>query len=677
MIAPPVVAVPPPALAAAVHAGRWIEVRAVTMELPAPLSPAVALAAARAARMLGEPARAEAIIRQALPRAGALGTVLRIEGGESRLAAGLDPWPVLEPLVTRPGPAAPRWAALALLEKGWRSLPIAVVRRQPRRALSRGLRRSFEATLAERSGDARLAMSLVAERHDDAAALRAARMLAARPLDPAMRLPVGRTLLAGGAWREAAAVLATVGTPARAGERVQLAFLRGRAAYRLGAWAEASAAFEAAIEIAPDADGRFSSAVQRARIAEIAGDFSTAVRFFDVARTAAPREVEGWDGGARARAAGGHGDDAAELLLRAPPAVLRTAGARTAAVLLARGETVTAGRVIARLPGEAPTTRLLEVLLARRLNRVSAADAALVALLADRHAEAWREVAAALLPVDVSAEGPCLATREPAALARLAVARGAGSARDALAAALALDSQWAAVATGGELATPVLDPAIGDLLAVGFERDAAMLLAYAFPRGSPAELAWTACFLAIWGNSPAALTAGETLWARLGGIPAALLPAPLHARITPSGLTTELTAAAGETGAPAPWLFGVIRQESRFDPGARSRAGALGLAQFVPAALERAGASAADAFDPVRALRLAGGEMVRLRMVFGGRMTAVAASYNAGEAVVAAWLAELGPGADDALLALAIPYSETAGYVLAVGEGARLADHLD
>ncbi|NCO69531.1 MAG: lytic transglycosylase domain-containing protein, partial [Acidobacteria bacterium] len=269
------------------------------------------------------------------------------------------------------------------------------------------------------------------------------------------------------------------------------------------------------------------------------------------------------------------------------------------------------------------------------------------------------------------------AAREPAALARLAVARGAGTARGALAVALALDPQWVAVATGGELATPVLDPAVSELIAVGFERDAALLLAPSFPHGSPAELAWTAGFLATWGNGPAALTAGETLRARLDGIPAALLPAALHARIVPAGLTSEVALAAAETGAPAPWLFGVIRQESRFDPGARSPAGALGLAQFVPAALERAGASAADAFDPARALRLAGGEMMRLQTVFAGRMTAVAAAYNAGETVTAAWLAELGPNGDDVLLALAIPYSETAGYVLAVGEGARLADHLE
>ena len=85
----------------------------------------------------------------------------------------------------------------------------------------------------------------------------------------------------------------------------------------------------------------------------------------------------------------------------------------------------------------------------------------------------------------------------------------------------------------------------------------------------------------------------------------------------------------------------------------------------------------AELFDARRSLELAAREVARISARFGARLPLVAAAYNAGDEVVATWLAALGADADDVLFAAAVPYRETADYVLAVAEGAALARHLE
>jgi soluble lytic murein transglycosylase len=121
----------------------------------------------------------------------------------------------------------------------------------------------------------------------------------------------------------------------------------------------------------------------------------------------------------------------------------------------------------------------------------------------------------------------------------------------------------------------------------------------------------------------------------------------------------------------------VIRRESLFDPAARSAAGALGIAQFVPDTASRLGADQTALFDADAALALAARELARLEARFGSRLEVVAAAYNAGDAVAAAWVGWLGPSTDAALFAAAVPYRETAGYVIAVLEGGSLTRQLE
>lgn len=676
MAAPPT-ATPPPDLATAVRSGNWAEVRAQAEVTVKPLPPAVALIAGRASIRLGEPAKALVVLRAAIPTAGELAAALRLEAAQAAVALGRDPLPLVEPLLLRTAPAAHRHAAAGVLRDGWESLPLEILAAHRRRPLPRFLRRDLAATLAVRRPDLAAASALVAERDDDLAALRAARFIVATPqASPGARLNAASALLSGGSWREAEAFLAGLPAPSDATGRARLTYLRGRAAYRLGKLADATAFFDAAIAIAPEAGSLAKAAVQRARITEIGGDFAAALRFWDAARTAAPREAEGWDGATRARVALGRGEEAAGVLLRAPPAIVRAVGPHLAATLLARDELKPARTVLARLSVGSAVVRMLGVVALGRGGDLVAARARAATMIADQRAGEWREVVLDVLPPAAGEPIVAGATSDLGALSLKAVTGGVAAAREALARALAADPAWARLLSGAEPIAPALDGAAAALAAVGLEWDAARLYPHAFPADTPEELAWSAHTLARWGNGPASLSAGERLWARLGGVPASFVPDGLLPHVVASELVDDCVVAASHEKVSAPWLAAIVRRESRFDERARSGAGAMGVAQIMPELARRLGAEEDELWQGDRAVLLAAREVGRLSTRFAGRLAPAAAAYNAGDAVVASWLAAGGDGLSDPLLAAMIPYRETAGYVLGVREGVELARHL-
>ncbi|HQZ13792.1 MAG TPA: lytic transglycosylase domain-containing protein [Devosia sp.] len=85
---------------------------------------------------------------------------------------------------------------------------------------------------------------------------------------------------------------------------------------------------------------------------------------------------------------------------------------------------------------------------------------------------------------------------------------------------------------------------------------------------------------------------------------------------------------AGERGLPEGFFARLIWQESRFDPGAISRAGAQGIAQFIPSTARLRGLQ--NAFDPAEALARSAEYLSFLRTSFGS-LGLAAAAYNAGE----------------------------------------------
>ncbi len=139
--------------------------------------------------------------------------------------------------------------------------------------------------------------------------------------------------------------------------------------------------------------------------------------------------------------------------------------------------------------------------------------------------------------------------------------------------------------------------------------------------------------------------------------------------------------AARQAGVP-PWvLAGVARQESAWNPRARSPAGALGLTQVLPgtareivrlARLPRT--AAGNLFDPGTNLRIGAALLARWRERFGGSWTAALACHNAGERRVReVWDRAGGRGGPEFVEGLEIP--ETWDYVHRVvlwSEGYRL-----
>lgn len=110
----------------------------------------------------------------------------------------------------------------------------------------------------------------------------------------------------------------------------------------------------------------------------------------------------------------------------------------------------------------------------------------------------------------------------------------------------------------------------------------------------------------------------------------------------------EINAAAAKHGVDPALLAGLVKQESGFDPQARSSAGATGLTQLMPATARGLGVS--DATDPAQALD-GGAKYLREQLDrFGGDERLALAAYNAG------------PGAVQRFGGVP-PYSETQRYV--------------
>jgi soluble lytic murein transglycosylase len=122
---------------------------------------------------------------------------------------------------------------------------------------------------------------------------------------------------------------------------------------------------------------------------------------------------------------------------------------------------------------------------------------------------------------------------------------------------------------------------------------------------------------------------------------------------------------------------GVMRQESSFDAGVTSGAGAVGLMQLMEAtARQVAGKGRLDLKDPSTNMRLGTAYLNSLLAQFGGVRAYAVAAYNAGPHRVHGWIDTNGdPAGDpDGLIDWIeeIPFSETRNYVQRVLENTRI-----
>jgi|RhiMetdeSRZDD1v2_1073273.scaffolds.fasta_scaffold00098_81 soluble lytic murein transglycosylase-like protein len=100
-------------------------------------------------------------------------------------------------------------------------------------------------------------------------------------------------------------------------------------------------------------------------------------------------------------------------------------------------------------------------------------------------------------------------------------------------------------------------------------------------------------------------------------------------------LCEALASAAQANDLPVGFFVRLIWQESRFIATAVSRAGAQGVAQFMPAVAAELGLS--DPFDPLQALPKSAEFLRALRREFGN-LGLAAAAYNAGTGRIKSWL---------------------------------------
>jgi soluble lytic murein transglycosylase len=116
------------------------------------------------------------------------------------------------------------------------------------------------------------------------------------------------------------------------------------------------------------------------------------------------------------------------------------------------------------------------------------------------------------------------------------------------------------------------------------------------------------------------------------------------------------------------YVYGLIRQESRFIMDARSGVGASGLMQVMPATARwTAKKIGMDSFTPDQLndrdtnIAIGTGYLKLVLDDFGGSMALAAAAYNAGPGRPRAW--RNGPVMEAAIWAENVPFTETRDYV--------------
>ena len=144
----------------------------------------------------------------------------------------------------------------------------------------------------------------------------------------------------------------------------------------------------------------------------------------------------------------------------------------------------------------------------------------------------------------------------------------------------------------------------------------------------------------------------------------------------PTPFRAELLARASEIGLDPAYVYGLIRQESRFVADARSHVGASGLMQIMPATARWTAKKIGLDYTPGQIsdrntnLKLGTGYLKLVLDSFEGSQAMAAAAYNAGPNRPRKW--RDGPWLETAVWAESIPFNETRDYVKKVLHNASL-----
>lgn len=141
--------------------------------------------------------------------------------------------------------------------------------------------------------------------------------------------------------------------------------------------------------------------------------------------------------------------------------------------------------------------------------------------------------------------------------------------------------------------------------------------------------------------------------------------------IYPRPYAEPVRALEEQHGLPRGSLYALMRQESAFDPAARSPAEAVGLLQLIPPTASRVAQELSTTYDPAAltspevSLKFGAFYYAKLVKMFQGSLVLASAGYNAGPKAASRWL-ETGADNDVDLWVARIPYDETRNYVARV-----------
>jgi soluble lytic murein transglycosylase len=148
-----------------------------------------------------------------------------------------------------------------------------------------------------------------------------------------------------------------------------------------------------------------------------------------------------------------------------------------------------------------------------------------------------------------------------------------------------------------------------------------------------------------------------------------LLPLTVRQLLYPRYFYDYISEDAKSFGADPMLVLAIMREESRFNPRAKSEAAARGLLQFIITTARQIGRDVGlldvdpeDLYDPRVIIRLGAKYISTLSKQFANDHYNVAASYNAGPKQTALW-SRLAPAAGDDYFLSAINFDETKQYV--------------
>lgn len=138
----------------------------------------------------------------------------------------------------------------------------------------------------------------------------------------------------------------------------------------------------------------------------------------------------------------------------------------------------------------------------------------------------------------------------------------------------------------------------------------------------------------------------------------------------PSPFRDTMYAATQSLGIDMAWVYGLIRQESRFIMNARSHVGASGLMQLMPATAQwvakkigMTGFAPHQVNDIDTNILLGTNYLSMVLSDLDGSQALATAAYNAGPGRPRSWRATLPGAVEGAIFAETIPFNETRGYV--------------